>query len=560
MRSNLIKCILALCLATLMLITMTAGCGKDKGQPEPATVLTDCTVTVQTEGGLPLSNVNVSIYTDKAQSELIDFVRTDENGVAKLNMEIPSGSIIFLSKVPEGYTVADYYSLTEKDTVLSLKAVSGGELAPIKLGGVMFNFTVTDQSGTEYTLSKLLEAKKAVVLNFWYTNCVPCKMEFPYLQQAYNEYENDVALLALNPVDDANAVAAFATENGLTMPMIACDPQWTDLISGIAYPTTVMIDRFGTIALIHVGSVDNVSTFENLFAHFVADDYTQSTFKNISSFEAAEDDSTSTTDTSDSTDTTTTTTTTNTTGHSDSTGTTKKTTATGTASNNGTTTQNSGSSAYNGKLVNPDTPIEFGGVLDFEAEVNAGEMVLYHVFRVSGTTLHIKDASAYVIYCDKTYKPDKNGNISFPVTSDSPNNPIVLKIGNSGKANKKYAVTFSFPEGSLMNPYDLKAGTIKTKIAANNDQGVYYSCIADKDGYVTIVLKSVTAGVQCDIRVTVTDSSYIPRQRLLSETEDGKTLTIDVYAGDEIEINFVALPDENFKYPAATIESVLSFS
>ena len=555
MKNQMFKRLLALSSAILLLIALTAGCGKQ--QSEPAAILADCTVTVQSEGGMPLANVDVSIYTDKNKTELVDFVRTDENGVAKLNMDIPSGSILFLSKVPEGYAVADYYTLTEKDTVLSLKVISDSELAPIKLGGGMFNFTVTDQSGTEYTLSKLLETKKAVVLNFWYTNCVPCKMEFPYLQQAYNEHENDVALLALNPVDDANAVAAFATENGLTMPMIACDPQWADLISGIAYPTTVVIDRFGTIALIHVGSVDNVSTFENLFAHFVADDYTQSTFKNISSFETAEDDSTSTTDASDSTDTTTTT---NTTGHSDSTGTTKKTTATGTASNNGTTTQNSGSSAYNGKLVNPDAPIEYGGVLAFDAEVKAGEMVLYHVYRVSGTTLRIADASAYVIYGETTYKPDKNGNVYVPVISDSPNNPIVLKIGNSGKSNKTYAVTFSFPEGSLMNPYKAKAGNIKTKIEADNDQGVYYVCTAAKDGNVTITLKNITKGVECDIRVTVTDSSYIPQQYLLSDTEDGKSLTIEVYEGDEIEINFVALPDENFKYPAATIDSVLSFT
>ena len=112
----------------------------------------------------------------------------------------------------------------------------------------------------------------------------------------------------------------------------------------------------------------------------------------------------------------------------------------------------------------------------------------------------------------------------------------------------------------MMNPYDAEAGTIKTHIAAGNEQGVYYQCIAEKDGKLTVTLKSITAGVKCDIRVTVTDSSYIPQQHLLSETEDGNTLTIDVYAGDDIEINIVALPDEDFKYPSADIETVLSFS
>jgi hypothetical protein len=111
----------------------------------------------------------------------------------------------------------------------------------------------------------------------------------------------------------------------------------------------------------------------------------------------------------------------------------------------------------------------------------------------------------------------------------------------------------------MMNPYDAKAGTIKTNIVAGNEQGVYYQCTAEKDGKMTIVLKSVTSGVKCDIRVTVTDESYIPHQYLLSETEDSKSLTIDILANDSIEINIVALPDENYKYPAATIETVLTF-
>ena len=111
-----------------------------------------------------------------------------------------------------------------------------------------------------------------------------------------------------------------------------------------------------------------------------------------------------------------------------------------------------------------------------------------------------------------------------------------------------------------MNPYDAKAGTIKTSIAEGNDQGVYYQCTASKDGKMTITLKNITSGVACDIRVDVTNSNFITQQYLLSQSADGKTLTVDVEAGNEITINIVALPDEDYKYPAANIETVLSFS
>lgn len=735
-KNNLFTRLLSLCLTVALLLTVAAGCGVDKKKGDTKKTsasttkpvnLTDCTVTVITESGTKLEGVGVGVYADKEQKEIVDFARTNADGTVSFQ-SLFTGNFIFLTDVPKGYAVENYYTVSEKNTILTLSTALLSKMSPITLGGVMFDFTVTDQNGTEYTLSKLLDSKKAVVLNLWYTNCGPCKMEFPFLQQAYNEYKEDLALLALNPVDTADAIPAFAAENGLTIPMAACDPEWANQISNIAYPTTVVIDRFGIVSLIHVGGIDNSKTFKNLFAYFTADDYTQTTFTDISRFEVSGSEDTLGTaenpyeysgNTGFSVDVDPAQTVYYTLYGADglklsvdgsslklvcdekeytptkgnisftiratdatapvlmsftNTGSEKATykvtlsSPAGSANNpitmkDGTVTvtleENNNRGVYyqyktpgegtftleckntvnytvtiknldgketatlnkdskkasiavrkndkiqivitavakdgkypateaklnasfqkeeipvtpptgggtdtpslntNGKLVNPDAPIEFGGTLSFDAEVKAGEMVLYHVYRVSGTSLRIADATAYVIYEDKTYTPDKNGYISIPVTSDSPNNPIVLKIGNGGKTNKTYAVKFSYPEGSLMNPYDAKAGTIKTQLAANNDQGVYYTCTAEKDGKLTIKLKSVTSGVRCDIRVTVTDSSYIPQQYLLSETEDGKTLTIDVYAGDEIEINVVALPNEDYKYPAATIESTLSFS
>lgn len=722
---------IALSVCVLLLISMITACG-DKGGDE-STVLADCTVTVQSEGGNKLANVGVSVYSDTAKTDLLDFVRTNEEGVAALNVSLTAGSAYaFLNDVPDGYTANEYYTITEQNTVISLSAQMSGEMSKIELGKVMFDFTVTDQNGTEHTLSKLLESKKAVVLNLWYTNCVPCKMEFPYLQQAYSEYSNDIALLALNPIDDADAVATFAAENNLTIPMAACDPDWANQIDGIAYPTTIVVDRFGTVALMHTGSIDNSKTFKNVFAHFAAADYTAETFATIDPFVAVVDTDTLGTaenpyeysgNTGFSVDvepgqtvyyslygvdglnlavngdslklvsdekeytptngkisftiraadatapvlmnfTNTgaekatykvtltspagsaanpitmkdgavtvkleednnrgvyyqykatgegtltleckntvnyTVSVKNTSGKETATLDKSKTKATIDVRKNdviqivvtavakdgkypateaklnasfkkteiptGTGTNPTGGNTSstlntNGKLANADEPKEFGGAaaLSFDAEVKAGEMVLFHLYKISGTTLRISDASAYVIYDEKTYTPDASGNVYVPVTSDSPNTPIVVKIGNGGKSNKTYAVKCSYPEGSLMNPYDAKPGTIKTQLVAGNDQGVYYQCTAENDGKMTIKLKSISNGAKCDIRVTVTDSSYIPQQYLLSETEDGKTLTIDVYAGDEIEIIIVAVPDEDFKYPAANVESTLSFS
>lgn len=726
--TNMMKRLLALTACVLLLVAMVASCGKEKD----AVLLTGCTVKVQTEGGVKLANVGVSIYTDKDKTELVDFARTDESGVAMMNVAIPADSCVFLTDLPDGYEFNGYVTidLKDKNPVITLSAGLKNEMTSIKLGDVMFDFTVTDQNGTEHTLSKLLESKKAVAINLWYTTCGPCKMEFPFLQQAYNEYKDDIALLAITPMDSADAIAAFAAENGLTIPMAACDAKWNDwmVTNNYGYPTTIIVDRFGTVAFIHSGSIDNSKTFKNMFAFFTAEDYVQTTISDVNQFVKAEDENTLGTAanpyeysgttgfsvevepaqtiyytlygvdglklsvnsdtlrmmyneqeykpnkgnisfTIRATDATApvfvsftnvgnekatykvtltspegsaanpitmkdgsvtvkleegnnrgmyyqykapyegtftleckntvnyTVTIKNLNGNETATldKNTKKATidvrkndkiqivvtavakdgkypateaklnATSkkeeipvtppTGSGNNKPTLNT-----NGKLINPDAPIEFGSVLNFDAEVKAGEIVLYHVFRVGGTTLRIADPTAYVIYLDKLYTPDSNGYIYIPVTTKSPTIPVILQIGNGGTENKTYPVKFSFPEGSAMNPYDLTAGAIKTNIAAGNEQGVYYQCTAEKDGKMTIQLKNITGGAKCDIRVDVTNSDFITVQSLLSETEDGKTLVVDVEKGNEIKVNIVSLPDEDYKYPAATVEFTVSFS
>ena len=736
---SLFRRLMALCMAMLLLTMLMAGCGKgdkkDDASKNTSTTakpvnLKDCTVTIATAGGVKMEGIGVGVYADKEKKDIIDFARTNADGVATLKATIPSGSYIILSDVPAGYAAEDYYIMAKKDMVITLSAVMSTEMTPFTLGDVMFDFTVTDQNGTEHTLSKLLESKKAVAINLWYTTCTPCKMEFPFLQQAYNEYKDDVALVAISPMDDAVAIATFADENGLTIPMAPCDPKWNDwmVANAYGYPTTIIVDRFGTVSFIHSGSIDNSKTFKNMFAFFTAEDYVQTTVSDVAQFanNSDEDPIGSATNPYE---------------HSGSTsfsvevepaqtvyytlynvdglklsvdGSTLKlvcnekeytpsknnisfiinsadattpvlmsftntgsekatykvtfTSPEGSAANpitmkDGSTTvkmeEDNNRGVYyqykapyegtftleckntvnytvtiknldgnetatldkntkkatidvrkndkiqivvtavakdgkypaaeaklnasckkeeipatpptgntdtpstlntNGKLINPDEPVSISGVLNFDAEVKAGEMVLYHVFRVTGTTLRIADTTAYVIYLDKLYTPDKNGYIYIPVTSSNPRTPVELKIGNGGTKNKTYAVKFSYPEGSEMNPYDAVAGTIKTNIAEGNDQGVYYQCTAEKTGKMTISLKNVTSGVNCDIRVDVINSDFITQQYLLSQTEDGKTLTVDIEQGNEIVINIVALPDEDYKYPAATVETTLSFS
>lgn len=151
------------------------------------------------------------------------------------------------------------------------------------LGDTMGDYTLTDVNGVSYKLSDLLKDKKAIVLNFWFINCTPCKIEFPYLDEAYGKYKDDIEVLAVNCVDTSEAdVADFATENGLSFPVIAGDIAWEKAMNIQGYPTTVVIDRFGTVSMVHTGYIDSAETFESIFEFFTNDGYTPTLVRNIS--------------------------------------------------------------------------------------------------------------------------------------------------------------------------------------------------------------------------------------------------------------------------------------
>ena len=93
---------------------------------------------------------------------------------------------------------------------------------PISLGDKMPELTVTTSAGETLRLSQLLEQKKMVVLNFWYADCIWCVREFPVMEASYQKYKQDVEILALNPYDAPETVAAFQKDHSLSFPMANC--------------------------------------------------------------------------------------------------------------------------------------------------------------------------------------------------------------------------------------------------------------------------------------------------------------------------------------------------
>ncbi len=286
------KKILALILAVATVLCMCAGlagCSKKGGeQGEASGEAGSYTVTVKSAGGLPLKGVAVSVFADDTLADMKGYGETNEEGVATIELNGKDNYAITLSTVPKGYEVEKSYSFngTKADITLTSSVIKDGSLADqtLGLGDIMYDFSVTTPNGDKVTLSEMLEEKKMVLVNFWYTSCSWCVTEFPFMEEAYQMYKDDVGIIAVDPLGETDeAIAAFPASYGLnlTFPLAACPTTWANTFAVQGYPTSVIVDRYGMIVLIESGAITSLRPFNSLFETMTADDYEQKLYASV---------------------------------------------------------------------------------------------------------------------------------------------------------------------------------------------------------------------------------------------------------------------------------------
>ena len=243
---------------------------------------TEYTLSLKTSGGMAMKEIDVYIYTDDSLADMIDYTKTDDKGVAKFNLDESDTYAIVLTSVPKGYKVEKSYKFdgTKKDIVLSSSLITDEDIstATLGLGDVMYDFTVTDLNGNEIVLSEVLKEKKLVMLNFWYSTCGPCVSEFPIISEVYQEYKDDVEIIALNNLimdQTVENVKTFQNSNNLPFIVATCPSSWSNTFGVSGYPTSIFIDQYGVICCVEVGAVTSKRPWICAFDHFTADPYEQ---------------------------------------------------------------------------------------------------------------------------------------------------------------------------------------------------------------------------------------------------------------------------------------------
>lgn len=134
------------------------------------------------------------------------------------------------------------------ESAAAVRVLNDGQRAP--------DFSLKDSAGTNLRLSDY--KGKAVLLNFWATWCRPCEVEVPMLMEFETRYKaSGLSVIGVSMDDDGwKAVMPYIEKNKLNYPVVIGNQELVKQYGEEAMPMTMLIDREGKIAGVHLGLVD----------------------------------------------------------------------------------------------------------------------------------------------------------------------------------------------------------------------------------------------------------------------------------------------------------------
>ena len=108
-----------------------------------------------------------------------------------------------------------------------------------------------------------VEQRELVLVNLFAAWCPPCRMEFPFLEGAWQQYRDRVGVIALSlePSDTLQKLAGFAQELDLSFPMGRDTGDLGTFLQVMYIPVTVIVDKDRQILSCEVGAQTSAEAF-----------------------------------------------------------------------------------------------------------------------------------------------------------------------------------------------------------------------------------------------------------------------------------------------------------
>ncbi len=182
----------------------------------------------------------------------------------------------------------------------------------------------------------------------------------------------------------------------------------------------------------------------------------------------------------------------------------------------------------------------------------AGDSVYYNFsMGFNGVDLVVTGNADTVVYMNGTaYEADENGVVTVPLVMND-NWQLEVVVENGGDSALTYTMEALFSLGSYNNPQELFDGENEVEIPEGCESGYFAYYVVTEDGTLTITTEENEALGDVILNNPETwESAWMSDSILAGE---GYTVSMEVTAGQVIDVQVAVMPDENWNYPALNI-------
>ena len=136
---------------------------------------------------------------------------------------------------------------------LALAIATGSAFAAAPMNKTAPDFTLKAKQGGNFRLDE--HRGEVLFINFWASWCGPCRQEMPLLEELHQRYESaGFKVIGITIDEDTSEADALLAKIPVSFPVLY-DPESSvsRMFDVDAMPTSVVIDRNGTMRYLHRG-------------------------------------------------------------------------------------------------------------------------------------------------------------------------------------------------------------------------------------------------------------------------------------------------------------------
>lgn len=113
---------------------------------------------------------------------------------------------------------------------------------------------ITDLQGNSVPVGSLVG--QPLVINLWFSSCVPCAQELPAFAAVHGELGDRVRFVGIDPQDSAAKAESFAADHGVRYELFLDRGDLVGALKIGTFPATLFVDASGKVVKLRQGAFD----------------------------------------------------------------------------------------------------------------------------------------------------------------------------------------------------------------------------------------------------------------------------------------------------------------